>query len=216
MLARYVAAVALLALAAAPVRAQDTTTRARPPQDTSEHPGAWLLGVGVNLNQGQTGIVPALQLGREWRAPTSRFGLRLNAAFSGRTERALSYYGGNGQPLWSARDSYADASVSLLTTFALTKGRIQPYLLSGFALQRRQIRTEYVDFTNPGGVPGGGSLNFAPGTYRSTLMDFGAEAGFGVQARVGRAWVYVENKAQFFGDHSSRRSPHPFTLGIRF
>lgn len=187
-------------------------------QDSTAHPSPWLFGAGMNL-QGGSDARPALQLGREWRASNSRFGLRLSGEYTalGIGPRAV-YDFSTSQRIGSYKADEHAIALSLLTTFALTEGRIQPYLLSGFMLQRR---TGTSTFTYDD------AALLAPGTllsnehhytrYQSAL---GLEAGAGIQARVKGVWLFTEVRTQLpglsTGNSVPEMSPRPYTFGFRF
>ena len=207
--------VALLC-AAAPLRAQDTIP----------HPGANLFGAGVNVQGGGMFSGPlALQLGHEWRAPNSRFGLRLSGEY---TETSIGdhplypYY--SFESIGTTRSHARVAGVSLLTSFVLATGRVQPYLLSGFMFQQRYTRSERdliaLD-APPVGYPSGFTFTPTPAhheSYSTSANALGVEAGAGFQVQVSRAWLYVEMRTLI--DASStipgEVKGKPITLGIRF
>jgi hypothetical protein len=105
--------------------AQDTATTGM---------GAYFLGVGANLSHG-LGTQPALQVGREWRDPESRIGMRLTVDLNGLDRRYL-FTRPDFTPYATFDQRTRDLTLGAALTYALTRGRIQPYLISGFTIER--------------------------------------------------------------------------------
>lgn len=213
---RSLSLIVALLCAGAPLRAQDTLS----------HPGSNLFGAGVNVQGGGMFSGPlALQLGHEWRAPSSRFGLRLSGEYtetSVGTRPIYPYY--SFESLGTTRSNDRMVGVSLLTSFVLATGRVQPYLLSGFTYQHRMSH-RVSDFkaldAPPLGYPSGVAFTPTPAhreDYSFTSSALGLEGGAGVQVQVRRAWVYVEMRSMFTAStpQPGEVRAKPFTLGIRF
>lgn len=208
MHARHVITLALFVAAAPWARAQDTTVRS----------GVFIVGAGIGTGQG-LGAGPAGQLGYEWRAPRSRFGIRLAAEYLGdpATTRPLYDWNANDlSPIGTERTTGGRFALSALTTFALSTGRVQPYLISGVMLQheRTDLRVTLTDpATAPFAIGDGGRES----TYKRRDFSLGFQGGLGVRARVGRSWLYTEIRGHSTGDAWLRnRNATPITFGIQF
>jgi len=208
MLARRLVTLALFVGAASPLLAQDSTARS----------GLFVVGAGVSSARGRS-AGPAGQLGYEWRAPASRFGIRLAAEYMGDPATSFQLFGSNGSdilPISTVRTTGSRFSLGALTTFALATGRVQPYLISGVMLQHRRIdhRVTRID-------PAPASFAFEDGgpesTYKTRDLAFGIQGGLGVRARVGRSWLFTEIRSQSTGSSPfSTRIATPVTFGIQF
>lgn len=203
----------LLIVTAPPLHAQDSLPRAN----------TFVIGAGVTLDASGT-RAPALLLGREWRSAGSRFSLRLAGEYTSASssQRLFDYNAPEILgPYGTVHTASRAASFSALTTFALSTGRIQPYLISGLMLQKQFIRSATTfdpGATQPVGGPLDGPREFV---YRSAPLSIGAQAGLGIRTRVGRGWVYSELRRHMpdalAGQPAfSQRTSSPFTFGIQF
>lgn len=202
----------LLFLASPPLLAQDSLPRTT----------TLVIGAGVTLDGNAR--APAFLLGREWRTAGSRFSLRLAGEYtSSSSSRPLFDYTAPQTlaPYGSLHTSSREVSVSALTTFALSTGRIQPYLISGLMLQKQFVRSAAtLDPAAP--PPFGRALDGRTEyVYRESAHSLGAQAGVGLRARFGRGWIYGELRTHMPHALASQRAyPHrtssPFTVGIQF
>jgi hypothetical protein len=212
MISRRTAAAVAALLLAAPAHlahAQDSTVSASTARN--------LLGLGVNMTGGG-GMTPSFQLGREWRAPGSRFALRLTGDYNTSESHNPLYRGYYypGPPAGLASMSTRDATLGLATTFTLSQGRIQPYLISGMYLGYHNLRSRYdanPDF-DAGGLP---NFSYAVRQDEGTL---GLQAGFGLSTRIRGVSMFTEYRYfQPLGSttaYATQPRPRPLTFGFRF
>jgi hypothetical protein len=183
-------------------------------QDTAKTGmGAYFLGVGANLSHG-LGTQPALQMGREWRDPESRMGMRLTLDLNGLARR-YAFTRPDFTPYATFDQRTRDLTLGAAVTYALTRGRIQPYLISGFTLERRSLAT--VVTTAEGTTPQPGDF-MTPGSFRETGVDLGLQGGAGLAVRLGRVSVFGEARkfVPVTGTATTDNRANPLTFGIRF
>ncbi len=206
MLARRIASLIALVLSVGTGRASA--------QDSSIASHPWILGVGVNANT-LPYATPSFQFGREWRDPASRFGVRLTGDISS-SENSHPYYPGfySDGSAGTSRTHTNDRTFGMAATYALTRGRIQPYLLSGFIVQFGDVATHYEP--NPTAPPlASGSLNTAY-DYHFPGGGVGMQGGLGVQAGLGGATLFMEARALMPTGNRGPATVTPLTIGFRF
>jgi hypothetical protein len=202
------AALALLALLAptGEANAQDTG---------SVSYGQYLFGIGVN-KRGDQQLLPSLQVGREWREGGSRVGLRLTGDFNEARTRTpyYPYYYVDG-PTGGSESRTRDATFGVAGTYTLAKGRIQPYLISGFTIGYQKQTFRY-DADPRILIRPDGQTNTSFG-WRNEQMTFGLQAGLGLSVRLRTSTLFVEARTLRQSDHNSQTpGPRPITFGIKF
>jgi hypothetical protein len=185
-------------------------------QDSTAHPPSGLLGAGINL-QGGGGAPLALQLGKEWRAKDSRFGVRLVGEYTRSTTGTRYFYDISTFTPASTFAASDDAfSLGLQSTYAFGRGRIQPYLLSGVVLQAA-VRHATSSISADAPLPPGVDAATRRYDYVDRRLVFGMEAGGGIQARIGTHWIYGELRKQLTSNAGlGVRNAAPLTFGLRF
>ena len=170
-------------------------------------PGPASLGLGTvweGLGGGvRTGIDVAAQAAYERRLGASRAGVRLEGSYLRDLERS-------GSTRWNV------AGVGLAGTYALARGRVQPYLLAGAGVAHLWYEsTQLVYDPATGGVPAGGPV---VRTVKTTALSPTLSGGAGVVARVGPGWAFVETRLNSYAraTGSVGRGAAPLLLGWRF
>lgn len=208
MPARHIIPLGLVALACgtATLRAQDTTAA------RSQN----IVGFVARATQGD-GLAQGLQLGREWRAPGSRLALQLTASYTGLTvdEHPVGYALYPGSIGTESRRS-RHLALNFGTSYSLTRGRLQPYLLGGLTLQRSWARTRFdAATTMPQGLE---SLSFPSYSTSVTETSLGVQGGAGLSLRVRGVNLFTELRATTpLVGHGwiTTRAPS-LTFGLRF
>jgi hypothetical protein len=192
-------------------------------QDTTSSTGKFLLGVGVDLKQNgvqQNGPPLSLQLGYQRERAGSRLGLRLFGDYStssgGATVRTPDY-------LSSSHSAGRTFDAGAAVTYALTRTRIQPYLIGGAGVAQTSMRASGVFATSatpdqPSGVFGAPQVS---SLSRSGWNGF-LQVGVGVATRVHGVTLFSELRENAGLDILGPRwgSPSlavaPLTFGVRF
>ena len=182
-------------------------------QDTTSTRASTFAGAGLTLGQGNS-PGPAIQLGREWRAPGSRLALRLSGDYARASTSNLfypGYYidGAAGE----TRSLTQNFTLGLGGTYTLRRGRIQPYLVSGFVLQYQVYRSQYE--ADPLAVVPPFFQNTSY-TFTDHRLGFGLQGGVGVTAKVGGTTVFAESRLLMPAVGLRAMRAAPVTVGLRF
>jgi hypothetical protein len=143
------------------------------------------------------------QLGLAWTSPASRLGWQVSA-FGFQRERSFAPLGSTSAYRSMARSRVYGLEGTL--TYALSRGRVQPYVLGGAGLYRSELNERFAD-------PVAGNLT----TARAAQLEPGATVGFGLSMPVGRAQLFLESRYLLLGSRTSG-GHHlvPLVVGFRF
>ena len=203
---RPLLAIAVVGALAAPARAQEPAAEPR---------GQLVLAGGLDalLRDGaEFTPAPVLHAGYERRIGASRVGVRLAGDYftQSRGDRIVRV---NGEPVQRIESSSRVQiyGAGLLATYALARGRVQPYLIGGVGVQRLSAR---------------GSDASAPDGERQVERTSAAlSGGLGLSASLGRVGLFTEarftrlpNGLGRAGDQQQgvRGQVIPLTFGVRF
>ena len=177
-------------------------------QDSTHRVGNFLVGAGLNLSRDvrpAVGVPLAFQAGYEWSQRGSPLAFRLSADYDASGTRAAPI-GFAYQQAGTLSTHTRDVALGLAGTFALHGGRLEPYLLSGVALQRRSL--DYVLASSA-----------VREKFSSTEYSAGLQAGLGLRAHLLSTTVFMEARTYvpaFGGVEQRRVSTNPLTFGLRF
>lgn len=177
-------------------------------QDSTVRRGTPFVGAGLNVMRDARpggGFPLALQLGYEWTRGNSPLALRLTADYAA-ARSLVNPIGFVFENAGTVTTRTRDVSLGIAGVYSLRAGRLEPYLLSGAAIQRRTLA---YDVATKGGAD----------TFRDALYSAGLQGGFGVRAHIGASTLFVEARTYLpaFGDVTRRRTgTNPLTFGLRF
>ncbi len=200
-----------------------TTTAAAAAQDSSATRGSFLLGIGRDMNVNRfadVGVALDAQLGYQRPIGKSRFSFRVSGDYSASAEGVTI----NGPDYLSAtHSSQRTLDLALSLTYALTRSRIQPYLIAGVGAQHISRRSESLFATSTNTADP--SAPYAdPEQHRFSGRQWNPlfEGGVGVAARFRGVTLFSELRRAVTLESvfTDRRTlgimPTPLTFGVRF